>query len=61
MALSAYMNVMIEEWEKRGYRNNMYRVALPMSYEMPPWMGDAAFHSAHRSNQYLLILNTSGA
>ena len=49
-ALSAYMNAMIDEWEKRGYRNNMFRIALPPEYALPPWMGDAAFHASHRSN-----------
>jgi len=49
-ALSAYMNAMIEEWVKRGYRNQMLRVALEGDYEKPPWLGDPAFHAAHRSN-----------
>jgi len=49
-ALSAYMNAMIEEWVERGYRNRMLRIALTGDFEMPPWIGDAAFHAAHRSN-----------
>ncbi|UCF30738.1 MAG: MSMEG_6728 family protein [bacterium] len=50
LALSAYMNDMIEEWLRRGYRNNMYTVALDPGYPLPPWLGDPAFHRAHRSN-----------
>lgn len=49
-ALSAYMNTMIDEWEDRGFRNNMYRVALDAGFDLPPWMGDETFHAAHRSN-----------
>ncbi|UCF88114.1 MAG: MSMEG_6728 family protein [bacterium] len=49
-ALSAYMNTMIDEWEARGFRNNMYRVALETGFDLPPWMGDENFHAAHRSN-----------
>ena len=50
MALSVYMNVMIGEWERRGFRNAMYCVAAPPHTEMPPWFGDPAFHISHRSN-----------
>ena len=49
-ALSAYMNTMIDEWEARGYKNTMYRVSVPDRYEKPAWLGDDAFHAAHRSN-----------
>jgi hypothetical protein len=50
MALSAYMNIMIDQWDERGFVNNMYRVAVLERYDMPPWFGDDGFHSAHRSN-----------
>jgi len=50
LALSAYMNEMIKEWMKRGYKNNMYLVALPESYARPEWLGDRAIHTAYRSN-----------
>jgi len=50
LALSAYMNEMIMEWMKRGYKNNMYLVALPESYPRPEWLGDQAIHTAYRSN-----------
>lgn len=50
MALSAYMNVMIDEWERRGFRNNMMRVAVVREYDLPHWFGEPDFHAAHRSN-----------
>ena len=50
MALSAYMNEMIVEWIKRGYRNNMFQIALPESYPLPEWLGNSAIHMAYKSN-----------
>jgi hypothetical protein len=50
IALSAYMNAMIDEWERRGYRNNMLRVAIPGTFQRPPWLGDKTVHAAYRSN-----------
>jgi hypothetical protein len=49
-ALSVYMNVMIEEWERRGFVNNMYRITVLEHYDLPPWFGNVDFHSSHRSN-----------
>lgn len=50
-ALKAYFNIIVNEWVKRGYKNNM----LPEEshhplYIKPPWLGDERFHAAHRSN-----------
>jgi hypothetical protein len=50
IALSVYMNVMIEEWERRGYRNSMFRVTTSDNFDLPPWFADPDFHAAHRSN-----------
>lgn len=50
LALSAYMNEMIAEWIRRGYRNNMFTIALPPEYPVPPWLGDPELHRAYRSN-----------
>jgi hypothetical protein len=48
-ALGLYMNTMILEWIKRGYKNTMWfaEVSRP---RMPPWIGSEQFHSSHRSN-----------
>lgn len=49
-ALRLYMNAMIAEWVRRGYRNTMTRASVPTEVAMPPWLGDPAFHASHRSN-----------
>jgi hypothetical protein len=48
-ALIHYGNVMIWEWERRGYRNTMKGIAVEVT-EYPPWFGDLDFHASHRSN-----------
>lgn len=48
-ALTAYMNACIYEWIRRGYRNTMQIHHVLPSYQVPPWLGDPAFHSAHRA------------
>lgn len=48
-ALSLYYNIVIDEWESRGYKNNMQRIEVPVC-EMPWWLGNENFHAAHRSN-----------
>ncbi len=49
-ALRLYMNAMIIEWTQRGYRNTMGIVEVAGAPETPPWLGDPAFHAAHRAN-----------
>ena len=51
-ALEMYMDVCIEEWIKRGFKNTMAR-AKPSCYvdtRMPHWIGDTKFHNSHKSN-----------
>ena len=48
-ALMLYTNTMINEWVKRGYNNNMELYKIN-TIKFPHWLGDAAFHSSHRSN-----------
>jgi Pyrimidine dimer DNA glycosylase len=53
--LALYWLTVIQEWEDRGFRNN---IAVPFpdlseSYKeliMPPWLGREDFHASHRSN-----------
>jgi len=53
-ALKFYADVMCREWERRGYENN-YAPFFPEDIDktafinMPMWLGDEAFHAAHRS------------
>lgn len=49
-ALTLYRNTIIEEWVRRGYRNNMPILKVNRKPEMPPWLGHARFHLSHRSN-----------
>lgn len=48
-ALSAYLDAVIDEWVRRGYRNTMQRTEIT-EYVLPPWFGDEAFHASHRAN-----------
>lgn len=51
-ALWDYTNVIIWEWVRRGY-NNTQLTRNPdhaTYFQNPPWLGDEAFHSSHRSN-----------
>ena len=49
-ALCLYMNLCIEEWIKRGYKNTMSFLATPEKIIYPKWFGDNEFHASHRSN-----------
>jgi hypothetical protein len=48
-ALGFYMNVMIDEWVRRGYRNTMQRYPVNFA-QKPQWMFDSQMHASHRSN-----------
>lgn len=49
-ALQTYQNFTIQEWIKRGYRNNMPFEKILIETQMPPWIGDERLHRSHRSN-----------
>lgn len=60
-ALTDYAFAMIDEWTDRGYKDTCYDkicdiVSIwsedwePDYAKLPPWLGDEAFHVAHRSN-----------
>ena len=48
--LAYYYNDILDEWVKRGYKNNMEYIICPPSVTEPFWLGDKDFHSSHRSN-----------
>ena len=50
IALSQYMRIIILEWIRRGYKNNMAIPEKIDNFIFPPWIGLENFHSAHRSN-----------
>lgn len=47
LALCLYLNTILDEWERRGYKNNMLRVEFgdidTQSIPMPPWMGEEVY------------------
>lgn len=54
--LSGYIKVFISEAVKRGFKTDKgaanvdrHTVAVANSLETPPWLGNAQFHSSHRS------------
>ena len=49
--LEAYLQAIIDEWVSRGYKNNIPRptVNLLCLADMPPWLKNDRFHSAHRA------------
>lgn len=50
-ALRLYVNIMIEEWKRRGYTNTM--AAFPLderSILLPWWLENPRFHNSHKSN-----------
>lgn len=49
-ALRLYMNATITEWTGRGFRNTMALASMAGTPAAPPWLGDPAFHAAHRAN-----------
>lgn len=54
LALAVYFNCMVEEWERRGYRNTMTRMldgeTDQREFDLPPWLGKRRFHESHQSN-----------
>jgi len=49
-ALKHYYNLAIDEWVKRGYRNNIRKIAIRSKIAYPEWLNRKNFHAAHRSN-----------
>lgn len=49
-ALKHYGNVIIEEWVRRGYDNQMQILPVEFPVLLPPWIGLEELHASHRSN-----------
>lgn len=49
-ALAAYYNAILDEWERRGYRNNLPYLVVPENITLPPWWNNADMHRSHQSN-----------
>lgn len=50
-ALEVYYDLSLDEWESRGFENNMLRFNThPRQVEWPWWMGCWEFHESHQAN-----------
>ncbi len=50
-ALKLYYNLCLDEWIRRGYRNNMPPAPLDQeALVWPWWLGRPEFHAAHRAS-----------
>jgi hypothetical protein len=50
-ALKIYFNFSLEEWERRGFKNNLRPELIEKEIKVfPTWLGDPRFHASHRSN-----------
>jgi hypothetical protein len=49
-ALRKYMDAVITEWMRRGYKNTITFNGPTLEVVYPPWLGDPAFHDSHKSN-----------
>lgn len=57
-ALLMYQNAICTEWTNRGFHDTCLfkteavhaHACVPLSQTLPTWVGDSAFHTAHRSN-----------
>lgn len=49
-ALKFYLNCCLIEWVSRGYANAIPLMGFRSRIILPWWLGDEAFHAAHRSN-----------
>jgi hypothetical protein len=50
-ALKQYLNLCLDEWERRGFANSIPRERVdPRSLEMPWWLGREELHASHRAN-----------
>ena len=49
-ALKLYLNLSIDEWVARGFKNTMKKEEISETIEYPNWLGDMRFHDSHKSN-----------
>ncbi len=49
-ALKLYFNISLDEWIKRGFKNNMKKEKIKGKVTLPKWIGKRQFHSSHKSN-----------
>ena len=50
-SIQCYMDVCIDEWVRRGFKNTMQKSGVEVdNVQHPHWLGDERLHSSHRSN-----------
>lgn len=49
-ALKLYLNLSIDEWICRGFKNTMKKEEIDETIEYPSWFGYSRFHDSHKSN-----------
>ena len=49
-ALRLYYNIILAEWEGRGFKNNMSYLEIPERVVHPPWLSDKRLPLSHRGN-----------
>jgi len=49
-ALIKYYNIVVTEWERRGYKNSMQKFIIAGNIKYPPFVGNEEFHNSHKSN-----------
>jgi len=49
-ALKVYLNISIDEWISRGFKNSMEYEKTDKNFVKPKWFGNEKFHSSHRAN-----------
>ena len=49
-ALKLYINTVIEEWVRKGYKNTIKLYKIDNNIQMPTWLGLKRFFASHRSN-----------
>jgi hypothetical protein len=47
--LTLYYNLMVKEWVRRGYNNNMPLIDVKGTIIVPYWWGYSIIHSSHRA------------
>jgi hypothetical protein len=48
-ALIIYMNIMVAEWTRRGFKNTMKIFPFNTNCSFPLWLRDERLHSSHRA------------
>lgn len=51
-ALKLYFNIMVKEWIKQGYKNDLKLYEISDVIELPWWLGNKDFHNSHKASLF---------